>query len=131
MIIISGSSIKAYWLAHYICDILFHALFSLITIIGMLVFGVSIDGIQYLLITMIFANPAFIYFFSFLFSKEETGSLVLKMLYFVIGVIIPASLSIFQVFDKSTSDLAQFIRWFFFPFPIFSLTFGYVSICNI
>jgi hypothetical protein len=43
---------------------------------------------------MIFSNPTFIYFLSFLFEKEETGSLVLKMVYFIIGVIGPITISI-------------------------------------
>ena len=36
---------------------------------------------------MIFANPTFVYFMSFLFEKEESGSLGVKMIYFIIGII--------------------------------------------
>jgi hypothetical protein len=43
---------------------------------------------------MIFSNPTFIYFLSFLFEKEETGSLVVKMIYFIIGIIGPITISI-------------------------------------
>jgi len=43
---------------------------------------------------MIFANPAFIYFLSFLTEKEETGSLVVKMIYFVIGIICSITVTI-------------------------------------
>lgn len=95
MTILSGSSLKAYWLSHYLCDIIFQSIPSIIAIIGIIVFGIKIDGIQYLFIAMIFANPAFIYCFSFFFEKEETGSLLLKIIYFVVGIIVPVSLSIF------------------------------------
>jgi hypothetical protein len=39
-------------------------------------------------------------------DKEETGSLVVKMIYFVIGVIAPITLSILQVVNQSTADVA-------------------------
>lgn len=80
---------------------------------------------------LIFANPAFIYFLTFIFEKEETGSLVVKMIYFVIGIIAPIAISILQVVNSSTANYANILRWFFLPFPIFSLTFGYMSISNI
>lgn len=47
---------------------------------------------------MIFANPVFIYFISFLFEKEETGSLIVKIIYFIIGIIAPIVLSVLQIF---------------------------------
>lgn len=78
----------------------------------------------------IFTNPAFIYFFSFLFDKDETGSLVIKMLYFVIGIIGPITMSILQVVNESTLKVEKIMRWFLYPFPQFSLTFGYMSIAN-
>ena len=80
---------------------------------------------------LIFANPAFIYFLTFIFEKEETGSLVVKMIYFIIGIIAPIAISILQVVNSSTANYAKILRWFFLPFPIFSLTFGYMSISNI
>jgi hypothetical protein len=45
MTILSGSSLKAYWLSHYFCDLTFQAIPSLIAIIGMILFGIEIDGI--------------------------------------------------------------------------------------
>ena len=53
---------------------------------------------------LIFANPAFIYFLTFIFEKEETGSLVVKMIYFVIGIIAPIAISILQVVNSSTAN---------------------------
>ena len=32
--------------------------------------------------------------------------------------------------NENTADVAKWLRWFFYPFPVYSLTFGYMSICN-
>ena len=128
---VSGSSLVAYWLGHYIADILFQTLPSVVAIIGVQAFGVQVDQVWILFLLLIFANPAFIYFLTFIFEKEETGSLVVKMIYFVIGIIAPIAISILQVVNSSTANYANILRWFFLPFPIFSLTFGYMSISNI
>ena len=55
-----------------------------------------------LFLITIFANPAFIYFYSFLFDKDETGSIVIKMVYFVLGIIAPLAISILQVVNDTT-----------------------------
>lgn len=93
-------------------------------------FGIDVPDIEYLFIIMIFANPAFVYFFSFLFEKDETGSLVLKMFYFLLGMIAPIIVSVLQVVNPKTQNIANILRWFFYPVPVFSLTFGYMSIAQ-
>ena len=91
---VSGSSLVAYWLGHYIADILLQTLPSVVAIIGVQAFGIQVDQVWILFLLLIFANPAFIYFLTFIFEKEETGSLVVKMIYFVIGIIAPIAISI-------------------------------------
>lgn len=78
----------------------------------------------------IFANPPFIYFLSFFFSKDEAGSSFVKLIYIVFGIIGPIAVSILQVVNSTTQDVANVLRWVFYPVPIFSLTFGYISIAN-
>ena len=78
-----------------------------------------------------FANPAFIYFFSFMFEKDEAGSLSIKMLYMIMGIIAPIAVSVLEVVNESTKDVGQVLRWCFYPFPVFSLTYGYMAISNI
>ena len=58
------------------------------------VFDIDVPYVWVLFILNVFTNPAFIYFFSFLFDKDETGSLVIKMIYIVIGIIGPITMSI-------------------------------------
>lgn len=48
-------------------------------------FDLDVKGVEYLMIVMIFANPPFIYFLTFMFDKDETGSLALKLIYFSMG----------------------------------------------
>lgn len=52
------------------------------------------------------------------------------MLYFIMGIIAPIAVSILEVVNATTKDVGQVIRWFFYPFPIFSLTYGYIGISN-
>lgn len=126
---VSGCSVLAYWVGNYIADILFQAMPSVVAILGIHYFDISVPDVEYLFLITIFANPAFIYFFSFLCDKDETGSLLIKLVYFVIGIIGPIAISVLQVIPK-TMDTANYLRWFFYPIPIYSLSFGYISIAN-
>jgi len=78
----------------------------------------------------IFANPVFIYAFSFLFESDATGSFALKVIFLLFAIIAPVVISILQVVDEHTRAVALTLRWFFYPFPAYSLTFGYISIAN-
>ena len=129
-IMVSGSSLTAYWLAHYLADILHQSIPSVVGILGIWAFGIDVPDVWVLFIVNILANPAFIYFLSFLFEKEETGSLFTKMVFFVIGIIAPIAIAVLQVINEDTIHVANILRWFFYPFPIFCLTFGYMSISN-
>ena len=93
-IMVSGCSLTAYWLGNYIADILTQSVPAVFGIIFIQVFDIDIPQCWVLFFVNVFTNPAFIYFFSFLFEKDETGSLVIKMLYFVIGIIGPITMSI-------------------------------------
>lgn len=127
---VSGSSLTAYWLGHYLGDIVFQAIPSIVAMIGIQAFGIEVPHAWVLFLVNTFTNPPFIYFLSFLFEKDESGSSFVKMIYIVFGIIAPIAISILQVVDKTTQDVGDVLRWFFYPVPIFSLTFGYISIAN-
>jgi len=129
-LLVSGSGLLAYWMSNYIGDILFQAIPAVCGIIGVHAFGIDVPDVEFLFLSMILANPAFIYAISFLFEKDETGSLIIKMIYFVVGIIAPIAISILQVVNETTKNVAEIMRWFFFPIPIFSMTFGYMSIAQ-
>jgi hypothetical protein len=91
---ISGCSLSAYWMGNYIADILFQAVPACVAIAAIHLFNIDVPKIHWIFLTVIFANPAFIYAFSFLFEKDESGSLVIKMTYFLFGIIAPITVSI-------------------------------------
>ena len=127
---ISGCSLSAYWIGIYIADIVFQAIPAIVGIIGIHVFNIDVPKVEYIFLTVVFANPAFIYALSFLFDKDEAGSLVIKMVFFLFGIIAPITISILQVVNTTTQDVASVLKWFFYPLPVYSLTFGYMSISN-
>jgi hypothetical protein len=57
-------------------------------------FGLEVPLVEYLFRVTVFANPAFIYFFSFLFENVDSGSLTIKILFFLLGIIAPIAISI-------------------------------------
>ena len=128
-IMISGSGLVAYWMSHYIADMLFQGIPALFGIAGVYAFDIDVPQVWVLFLLHILAAPVFLYFLSFLFEKEESGSLVVKMVFFVVGIVAPIAISILQIFDN-TVDIANALRWVFYPFPIFALVFGYISIAN-
>lgn len=101
----------------------------MVAVIGIYAFALDIPDVYWLFIATVFANPVFIYFFSFLFDKDDAGSLAIKLVYFLFGIIAAITITILQVFPNTT-DVANVLRWFFYIFPIFSLTSGYMSIGN-
>lgn len=127
---VSGSSLTAYWAAHFLADVIHQAIPSIVGILGVWGFGIDVPDVWVLFLVNIFANPPFIYFLSFLFDKEETGSLVVRMIFFVIGIVAPIAIAILQVVNLDTQKVAKILRWFFYPCPIYCLTFGYMSISN-
>lgn len=91
---VSGSSLPAYWLSNYFADVIFHALGGSIALLGIYMFDVSVPDIHYLFILIVFANPVFVYFITFFFEKDESGSLAINIIFFIFGIIAPISLSI-------------------------------------
>lgn len=67
---------------------------------------------------------------SFIFKKEEAGSLFMKMIHFVMGLIAPIAFVVLQFINEKTKKIYNTLRWFCYPFPIFSLIFGYINISN-
>ena len=96
-IIVSGGSLTSYWMANYLSDVIFQTIPALVAIGCIYAFGLKLPDVEVLFLIHIFANPAFIYFFSFLFEKDDAGSLALRMLYFIFGVIGSIAVSVLYV----------------------------------
>jgi ATP-binding cassette subfamily A (ABC1) protein 3 len=128
---VSGSSLPAYWLSNYLADVIFHSFGAVVALLGIYLFDVVVPEVYHLFGLIIFANPVFIYFVSFFFDKDESGSLAINIIFFIFGIIAPISLTVLQIISVDMYNASQSLRWLFFPIPIFSLTYGYISIINI
>jgi hypothetical protein len=79
---------------------------------------------------VVFANPVFVYAFSFLFTKEDAGSFAVKLVYMIFGFIAPLAMSFLQIFPN-TEDTAKVLRWFLMLVPIYDLCHGFMMITQI
>ena len=84
----------AYWLSHYISDVMFSSITCLVAIIGMNFFNLDLPKVWILFVVNLFANPVFVYAVSFFFERDEAGSLAIKGIYFIFGTIVPVAISI-------------------------------------
>lgn len=117
-------------MGNYIADIINQGLLSIIAIVCIHAFGLEIPKVEALFAVATLANPPFIYFVSFIFKKEEAGSIFIKMVHFVFGLVAPIAFVILQFVNDKTRKIYNLLRWFCYPTPIFSLIFGYINISN-
>jgi hypothetical protein len=117
-------------MGNYISDILNQGLLSIIAIVCIHAFGLEIPKVEALFAVATLANPPFIYFMSFIFKKEEAGSLFMKLLHFIFGLVAPIAFVILPFVSEKGNDIYEVLRWICYPFPIFSLIFGYINIGN-
>lgn len=128
---VSGASKPAYWLGHYIGDVVFQFIPSIVSIICIeWIFKIDVPYAWVLFIVNVFANSAFIYALSFFFEKEDSGSLTVKMIYFIFGIIGPIVVGILQIVNDNTKKVGDVLQWFGYPIPIYSLSGGYKAIAN-
>lgn len=50
---------------------------------------------------------------------------MIKILYFCFGIIAPLAQSFLQI-SPTTIDISKYLRWIFYPFPIYDLCFGFM-----
>jgi hypothetical protein len=82
-----------------------------------------------LFLIFILVNPVFVYFFSFLFEKDGTASIITRLFYILTGAILPLAVSILAVIP-ATVDVAKVVKWIFYIIPIYSLNMGIIDIGN-
>ena len=82
-------------------------------------------------VLIVFANPLYLYALSFFFENEESGGFAVNIIFFIWGIVTPICISVLQVVSVEMFKNAQSLRWYFYPVPIFSLTYGYMAIINI
>ena len=73
----------------------------------------------------LFANPVFVYAVSFLFKRDEAGATAIKAIFFFFGLIAPILIQVLSSIGGKKKDVADVLKWFFYPVPIFSLCSGF------
>jgi len=126
---VSGASLPAYWLSHYIVDICFEAPPSIAAIVAYISFGLDLPMAWTLFVVFIFTNPIFVYFLSTLFEKESTASIMIRIIYIILGVILPFAVIILLIIED-TYYLGLVLRWIFYVFPIYCLDIGVMVLAD-
>lgn len=121
--IVSGLNLPAYWISHYLLDIVFQAPPSICAILGIKLFNLDFPDAWVVILVFIFANPLFIYAFSCLFNNESSASIIIRASYLLIGFILPTAIQFLLIFP-TTLNVGKVIRWIFYIFPIYSLNVG-------
>lgn len=129
-IMVSGSSVVAYWAGNYVADVVIQSVPAIVGLIFVKVFNITVPQVWVLFVGVTLANPVFVYALSFLFAKEDAGSFAIKLLYMTFGFVAPFAMSFLQIFP-STEATARVLRWFFMLLPIYDLCHGFMMITQI
>jgi len=127
--IVSGLNLPAYWISHYLLDILFQAPPSICAIIGIKLFNLDFPEAWVIILVFILVNPLFIYVFSCLFDSDSSASIITRLTYVFIGAILPTAIQFLLIFP-TTVEVGKVIKWFFYVLPIYSLNIGISNIAN-
>jgi len=74
-------------------------------------------------------NPVFVYAISALFATESTASIMIRIIYIILGIVFPSVVTAL-LFLPDYYQVGQVLRWFFFWFPIFSLDYAILVIAE-
>ena len=82
---ISGASKFAYWLSNYAIDVTFHLIYAGVAQVTILTLNMDVPQTFQLLLSFALINPMFVYALSFLFDTDTKASVVIRVLYFMMG----------------------------------------------
>ena len=75
----------------------------------MKIFSINVPYTWLFFIINLFANPVFVYAISFLFDRDEAGSLAIKIIYFIFGLLAPITILILELINNET----KILKWIF------------------
>lgn len=125
---ISGGSKIAYWLSHYIVDVLTHAIPAVLTIYSIELFEVNAPEVESLFICFCLGNPLFVYSLNFFFTNDSIASIFIRVFYFAFGGVAPIAMQVLMIISRHTIAIGKYLSWFFTFVPIYNLNHGYISI---
>lgn len=125
---ISGVSLPAYWISHYLSDVIFGMITTSCILILIAVYKASVPGAWVLILLMNFTNPIFLYCMSTFFSQSNLARNGVLFLYLFIGVLVPFILPLIQLINQDVFDVVQVIQYLIMMFPVFASVNGYIKI---
>jgi len=96
---ISGMSLPAFWLGHYVSDCIFNAIPSIVIIILIHVWDITAPKGWVLISIHIFVNPVFLYFLSTFYARSLTVRNHTIFIYLLASLIFPTAVFILTAGD--------------------------------
>ena len=92
----------------------------------------NIDAVDFDQILLLFAvvNPCFVYSMTFFFETDSKASVLIRIMFFVLGGVAPIAIQILRVVNPRTNQIGEMLKPYFVPWPIYNLTMSYISIIN-
>ncbi|MBK8156523.1 MAG: ABC transporter permease [Streptococcus sp.] len=112
--------LPAYWISNYIIDTIKILALSVIAIIFIYIYEVSVDYAWLALLLYPFAVVPYTYFFSFLFPSEDSGEKFALIHNFVLGGIIALAVFILRIIS-STREVGIAFFWVLKFLPMYCL----------
>jgi len=75
-------------------------------------------------------NPLFIYAVSFLFDSDGIASIIIRIVYFVLGGLGPIAIMVLQPINPRCLEISVMLEDWFVWMPVYNFNFGYLSIVN-
>jgi len=94
---ISGMSLPAFWLGHYVSDCIFNAIPSIVIIILISVWDISAPKGWVIITIHIFVNPIFLYFISTFYERSVTVRNHTIFIYLLSSIIFPVVVFILTI----------------------------------
>lgn len=110
--IVSGIRLPAYWMGHYVKDVVFGLILALWIIVLIAIFDIDVEDAWIFLILGAFVNPPFLYTFGFFFDKADNSGGATSFYMFLFSFIAPIVIFILQIIP-STRDIALPLKWLF------------------
>ena len=82
---VSGANKLAYWTSNYIVDIISHCLPGIVAKLCVIYLEMDVPQCEVVFLVFALVNPPFVYALSFMFDSDANASIIVRILYFLLG----------------------------------------------
>jgi len=93
-LMVSGTSKKAYWTANYIVDVIIHLLPAGVALACISHLEIDAPESWQIFVWFALTNPLFVYAISFCFDSDGTASILIRIVYFILGALGPIAIQV-------------------------------------